>query len=138
MFVTAFGVALIVTAVLALLFIPLLTRRWRGDREGLARGEGWAALLFFVLVFLASWAGGLWVRPVGPVFWGVSWLGFVLVGLAMALLLTSLSPYHGGRTPAGPRAFEAAPLRVWSGSGAAFWLLVALLIAAIATGAIGA
>ena len=58
-------------------------------------------LLFFLLIlFLATWAGGLWVTPFGPVMWGASWLPFLLVGLFFALLLTALIPPSGERSMA--------------------------------------
>jgi hypothetical protein len=44
------------------------------------------------ILFLATWAGGLWVMPFGPVWWGVPWLPFLLVGLFIALLLAALIP----------------------------------------------
>lgn len=48
-------------------------------------------LLFFLIIFLASWAGGVWITPVGPVFLGVYWLTFFVVGLVFALLLEGLN-----------------------------------------------
>jgi hypothetical protein len=47
--------------------------------------------LFFVIVFLACWAGGVWITPVGPAFLGVYWVAFFVVGLVFALLLEGLS-----------------------------------------------
>jgi hypothetical protein len=44
-------------------------------------------ILPFTVIFLATWAGGLWTRPIGPAFRGVYWLPFVLVGLLCALFL---------------------------------------------------
>jgi Ca2+/H+ antiporter len=44
-------------------------------------------VVFFFIVFLAAWAGGLWITPVGPAFLGVYWLSFFVVGLIFALLL---------------------------------------------------
>lgn len=70
--------ALVLTAVFALVF----------RRIGPWRGVGW----FFLIVLLASWAGGAWMRPVGPAWWGVSWLSFLLIGLAVALLLAAAQP----------------------------------------------
>ncbi len=65
-------VALCLSALLGLLF-PRPTPR---------SGRFW----FFLLIFLAAWAGGLWMRPLGPELLGVHWLPFVLVGVLAALV----------------------------------------------------
>jgi len=58
------------------------------------RKQGWGTglVFFFLILFLATWAGGLWVAPFGPIAWGVHWLSFLLVGVIIALLLTALIP----------------------------------------------
>ena len=43
-----------------------------------------------LLIFLAIWAGGLWITPVGPTLWGVAWLPLFFVGLIMALFWASI------------------------------------------------
>jgi cytochrome bd-type quinol oxidase subunit 2 len=51
-------------------------------------------LVFFSLVFLAAWAGGIWITPAGPKFLGIYWLSFLVIGLLFALLfevITGLS-----------------------------------------------
>ena len=81
--------ALTVALVLSALF-ALATWR-RGARKGLF----W---LFFIL-FLATWAGGVWMRPFGPMLWGIHWLTFLLVGALVALILAAArsSPKPQGR-----------------------------------------
>jgi hypothetical protein len=45
-------------------------------------------LYFFILiVLLASWAGGLWMPPLGPSWGGVPWGTFFLSGLVFGFLL---------------------------------------------------
>jgi len=61
--------------------------------------SGSRILLFFLIIFLAAWAGGVWVTPVGPVFLGVYWLTFFVVGLVFALLLEGLNAVSGGSRP---------------------------------------
>jgi len=58
------------------------------------RRHGWGTglVFFFLILFLATWAGGLWISPFGPVAWGVHWLSFLLVGIIIGLLLTALIP----------------------------------------------
>ena len=74
----------------ALFFAALLTAAF----FVLFRTRGpWSSLvLFFLVVFLASWAGGVWFYPFGPVLWGTSFLPFLLVGLIIALLLAAAAP----------------------------------------------
>ena len=70
---TALAVALLLTAILAAT-LPV-RRLWRG----------W--LLFFGVVLLSAWAGGVWLPPVGPSAVGTYWMPFLFVGLVVALLL---------------------------------------------------
>jgi hypothetical protein len=76
-FVLAFFVALILT----LIFV-----------RGFRRAGPWSSFLaFFLLIFFASWAGGLWMQPLGAALWGVYWLPFLLVGLIFALVIAAAS-----------------------------------------------
>lgn len=58
------------------------------------RGHKTASVLvgFFILVFLITWAGGIWLSPIGYPAYGVNWIAFVVVGLIIALLITALLP----------------------------------------------
>lgn len=47
--------------------------------------------LFFVLLFLATWAGGIWLRPFGGMLYGRNWLPFFTVAVIIALLLAAVS-----------------------------------------------
>jgi uncharacterized membrane protein len=75
--IAAFVVALIVSA----LFV-LFTRR-RGRRTGFV----W----LFLIVFLATWSGGVWIEPIGPSLWGIYWISFFLVGIVVALIMVVFS-----------------------------------------------
>jgi hypothetical protein len=44
-------------------------------------------LVFFLVVFVATWAGGVWITPFGPVILNLSVFPFVVTGLLIALLL---------------------------------------------------
>lgn len=46
----------------------------------------------FFLIFLATWAGGLWIEPAGPAMWGVSLAVFVIVGSLVALIVAATLP----------------------------------------------
>ena len=41
----------------------------------------------FLIVFLITWAGGVWIRPFGPSFHGTYWLPFILSGVIASLLI---------------------------------------------------
>jgi K+-sensing histidine kinase KdpD len=78
----ALAIALLLTGLFAMLF------------RGMRMGNG---LLFFLLIlFLATWSGGLWIGPFGPTLLNVFWLPFLLVGLLISLLMvifiTPVSP----------------------------------------------
>ena len=76
-------VALLAAVALTTLFIA-------GFRRQVPWTRPWASyLFFFVIVLLASWAGGVWVTPVGLTLWDVHWLPFFFVGLIFALLITA-------------------------------------------------
>lgn len=53
----------------------------------LRRGPWTSVLAFFLIVFLAAWAGSLWLSPAGPLFYGIYWVPIVAVALFAALLL---------------------------------------------------
>ena len=80
----AFIVALILSALLAL--------TW--GREATRTGFIW----LFLLIFLASWAGGIWVRPFGPRLWGIHWLPFLSAGLIVALIFAVSAPQRPPRS----------------------------------------
>lgn len=75
--------AVFVAGILTLVFAGVFRRPspWRG---GL-----W---IFFLIVLLATWAGTVWMRPVGPSVSGVHWLPGLAVGAVVALLIAAASP----------------------------------------------
>lgn len=124
-----FLLALLIAAVLSYLFS---LRRPRKQRSTSVFGV-------FMLLFVATWAGGIWMIPVGPDVLGVHWLPFLLVGLVAAVMMSSSHerPYPRGRretldmleTVERGKTFQkwfSAPLK------ALFWAVLFLLIAAVA------
>lgn len=92
----------------------------------------------FLILFLATWAGGIWIRPFGPTLWGLHWLTFLLVGVLIALFLALSAPR---RAPRGrhetldmlerlekEEKFEEA---TYITLGIFFWVLLAFLLAAV-------
>lgn len=62
---------------------------------GLRRSGPWSSvLIFFFVVFLAAWAAGKWMRPIGPPLLGFHWLPFFAVGAVIALLLAAALPFR--------------------------------------------
>jgi len=90
---------------------------------------------FFIIIALAAWAGGVWTAPIGPSWWGVYWLSFLVVGLIFALVLASSLPR---RPPQSRREAIKQALDVAEGEktaegvvGIFFWVLVAVLLFAV-------
>lgn len=99
-------------------------------RRSLRSQDRLAGLLVFLLMFLLIWAGGMWMNPVGPPWWGSPWISFLLVGLVVGLLAAAfLTPKPGGASQ--PSAAMAQTDVVVS-AGIYFWLLLLVLIVAIA------
>lgn len=120
----AFGVALF----LSLLFIPL-TGQYRSRDGGTAVG---GIVFFFLILFLASWAGGLWVTPFGPPLWGAYWVPILLVGFFVALLLAAATEptrrYDMRRAKEPPESEAAAAVTAF---GVMFWVLMLALAGAV-------
>jgi len=75
-------VALLVTVFLSALLMPTFLK-----------GEQRARLIgIFWIIFLTTWAGGIWVRPFGPSFRGIYWLPFLFIGIIIVLILVVSYP----------------------------------------------
>lgn len=102
----------------------------------LGRTGPWSGWLWFALVlFLFTWAGGAWVGPYGPTFWGFFWLPFLFFGLIFAFLMAAAVPPRPPRTRR--EAIEQAQAERKAESittvtlGVFFWILVAGLVMAL-------
>jgi hypothetical protein len=114
----ALAVALLLTGIFAYGFCEL-----RGGDQ---------LLFFFSVLFLATWAGGVWITQYGPLIHGVAWLSFMAVGFTIALLLANLMA--SGKNPCRTMAERSnLPEGQVSRSlfGIFFWLLTIVLIVAI-------
>lgn len=74
----------LVIALSVSLIVSLFLRRQVVPRVGF--------FFFFLMLFLLILAGGLWIRPFGPTFYGVFWLPLVIVGLFAGLFLYHSTP----------------------------------------------
>lgn len=108
--------ALIITFLVVLLFSTLSKRPLRGLG------------LFFLLIFLATWAGQLWLRPFGPVSFGVVWVPLIVVSLFFGLLIMALVPPRSLNSKA--EASDKAGIAI----GTFFWIILLVLILSLAVG----
>jgi len=53
--------------------------------------------LFFLIVFLGAWAGGLWLKPIGPPINGFYWINYLITGFLLALLLAAIGSSDSAR-----------------------------------------
>ena len=111
--------------VLAFLFglILALLFSYGFGRPGPFGGFMW----FFLVVFLAAWAIGVWAEPVGPVMWDIAWVPILFGALFVALLLAAVPPLPGRPVEAtAPEAVGAT-----AALGLFFWLMLGLLVISI-------
>jgi hypothetical protein len=110
----AFTLALLI----ALLFAP-----------GYRKGSYGPIVIFFFILFLAGIASQFWIIPIGPVWWGVSWLPLLFVMLLFTFLFAAPSPYERERaTKVNGEQAAVAVVSVF------IWLFVSLLFIAIIIG----
>jgi hypothetical protein len=89
MFVIEFVFALVISMLCAAFLLPVTARS--GFRTRHPEIEPGSIFLTILILFLATWAGGIWLVPVGPRLWGVAWGSFVVVGLVVALVIAAVS-----------------------------------------------
>jgi len=90
----------------------------------------WPLWIFFLISFLGTWIGGVWVTPMGPTVWNVHWLPFFFAGLIFALLLVATDPSKSHRFQLKKEQREKEMV-VKAALGSFFWLLIILLIVGI-------
>ena len=87
MFLAEFVTALIVAIFFSVLLVFALG--WeRPDRKGILHTIGYV----FIIIFLSTWAGGVWLTPLGTRIGSVRWLPFFIVGFIVTLMLITLIP----------------------------------------------
>jgi hypothetical protein len=79
---------------LATLFVALIIALIVGGlfAVGGARGPWPNIVWFFLVLFFATWAIGVWADPVGPQIYGVSWVGFFVTAVLIGLLIAAATP----------------------------------------------
>jgi len=102
----------------------------------LLRTKGpWSSIvLFFLVIFLASWAGGAWLIPFGPVLLGIHFFPFLLVGLIFALLLAAAAPLEqegSAGEHVDPQEKRRERVTAAIALSLFFWLLIGTLLVSI-------
>ncbi len=102
---------------------------------GLRKTGPWASMwVFFLVVFLAAWAGGLWISPFGPAFLGIYWVPILFFSFIFAILLASATP---PRRPE-PKVETISEVKEEEAAekafNALFWILLVTLVAVILLG----
>ncbi len=124
MFVADLILAFLVAALLTVALVPL-------ERSRAAASPSFSvvstALFVFLVLFFATWAGGIWLTPVGPPVWGSYWIPFVVIGVLIALFLATV----GAPRPR-PSEVQQRPARAPAPRPALFGLLFWLLLLALA------
>jgi hypothetical protein len=119
----ALAVALFLTAVFAVI--------------GRQAKTPWRVMVFFLVVFLGAWAGGIWITPVGSSVLGVYWLSFFAVGLVFALVLEAVAAFSvrpTGSPTSEIRKDKKEEREIESVLGVFFWILVLTFIGALIFG----
>lgn len=115
-FLVAFFVALFITGLFLLVF---------------HRQRRCPVFIFFLIVFLGTWVGGVWMVPIGPTIWNVYWMPFFFAGLIFALLLAAALPMGSFRF----RSYNKKQLEKEKVAKAVlrsfFWVLIISLIVGI-------
>lgn len=90
----------------------------------------------FLVVLLVTWAGGVWISPVGPTLFGAYWLPFFFMAALLALLLLNLIPHKDVQLTKPPEEElekkDSPEIAAIATLGIAFWIFVCALIAGIA------
>jgi hypothetical protein len=92
-------------------------------------------LMFMAVILLMSWAGGVWLRPIGPAAGGVYWLPFVLTGLLVALLIAAFHYTNSVRQaplPLSTKDRKVHDIKVTTEASLLLWVLLVVLVVIIA------
>ena len=123
-----FLISLVVALVLCVIF-ALVTRR-KARRTGFV----W----FFLFVLMATWAGGVWIRPFGPAWGDIRWLQFLVIGLLVVLMFALFAPLRPprGRHETLDQLDEIAQQKelakvTYITLGIVFWVVLAIFFMAI-------
>ncbi len=118
--------AFLIAVVLAWIVVGLFGRQAPGPGSGL--------VFLSLFLFLSMWAVGLWLTPVGPVLWGVPFLGLLITGLILALIIAASVPPRREPPPSVTRPEAETAEAVAVTMGAFFYVAMFLLLAVVVAG----
>ncbi|MDY6827682.1 MAG: hypothetical protein SVV67_11095 [Bacillota bacterium] len=78
------------TALIISVFMTWLFCLATGAGDGKRRKIG--LFWIFVILIFTTWAGGVWIKPIGPALCGIHWLSFLLTGSVVTLILIIAIP----------------------------------------------
>ena len=90
-------------------------------------GMGTTLAVFFIIVFFATWAGGVWILPFGPTIFSISWASFLIVGIVVSLILVAVIPSERFER-SGSNANARSASKAYT---IFFWILLAVLVVMI-------
>ena len=98
-------------------------------------GAGLDVLVFFLLLFFATWAVGGWFQPLGPPLWGAYWIPYLIAAVLIGMLLCAVMEAAGSpripQTPADRREEAKAEEAAARAFGAFFWVFLVVALTAI-------
>jgi hypothetical protein len=132
-FIVALIVAIFITGIAAVLIKR--TGPW---------GSAWT---FFLFAFLALWTSTVYVRGIGPVYYGIAWLPLLFISVILFVLLVvpgankfrddAMARSAGSGGVSEQRANRIARANHFStAAGKFFWIMITLLLVAIILGII--
>ncbi len=86
--------------------------------------------VFFLIIFLATWTGQLWIAPFGPVGWGIAWIPLFIVSLFFSFLIFALIPPIPISKKEEVNDEKGAAIAI----GVFFWIIFIFLIVSIVVG----
>jgi len=113
------------------------------------RSAPWPGLVWlFLILLLATWALGVWFRPIGPAVRGFYWASFVAAIVVVALLLTAAASFPRPPRKKSRKELEGVEIRPLTPSEErvererveeeaatslkfVFWVLIAVALAAV-------
>ncbi len=104
---------------------------------GFKRSGPWGVFwIFILLLFFAALAARLWVAPIGPVYYGFTWVPTIFFVFLFALLITaSAEPnYRTGNLPPKKLSSEEEEIKAGPVLGIFFWIMMVFLLIAIIAG----
>jgi hypothetical protein len=126
-------VGLIAALFLALIVTSLAVAAFR------RRGPWGSAWTFFLFMFLALWTSTIYVRHIGPVYYGIAWmpLFFLAIILSVLLIVPGANEWRDESIKDNTPAKDQPPRRTEAPAPPArtlFWVITFLLIVAIILG----